>query len=125
MLCRDTFELDPLQTPNVDGGRAHSFGIGTLAVWMDAADRTVAMLDCMLVEQVGAGVLLGREQSQFVAWHKPHDRALALAHAAVAGHRAFEASFNFELNTSTMTASLVIHRGTPPGDVSTKPRNFA
>src|SRR4029077_19530169 len=93
--------------------------IRTLAVRMDATDGAEAMLDLVLVEQVHAGVLLGRQHPQALAWHEPHQHALSLTHAAIARNRSLQLPKNFKCHAAAVTASLVIHRHAPI------PRRFA
>src|SRR6476659_1196031 len=80
---------------------------------MDAAGRAEAVLDQVLVEAVGAGVVVGREQLQRAVRHEPQQRAPALADRAIAGHRRPEVSLDFESHLATVAASLVLHPGSP------------
>ena len=72
-----------------------------------------AVLDDVLVERVGADVLFRREHVQLFARHKPQERSFAGTHRAIARHRPIEIAFYLERNLAAVTATLVLHVGSP------------
>src|SRR4051812_6875628 len=88
---------------------------------MNAARRTEAMLDDVLVEQVRARIRFRRQQLQLLAWHEPQQRAAALANGAVARHGAFDITFHLERDVAAVTTSFVFHASSP-SDLLRRPR---
>ena len=64
-------QFDTFQAADVHGSNRVALGIRSLCVRVDPAIGAEAMPDRMLVESVGARVLLWREKAQLVARHKP------------------------------------------------------
>ena len=75
---RHGLEVDIFQAANVDRSHAIALRIGALAEGMYAADRTESMLDYVLIEGIGAHVLLRRHEMQARARDEPHEGTLAL-----------------------------------------------
>jgi len=104
-------EVNAFEAPDVDRGHAVSLGIDPLTVRMNAANRTEAVLDYVLVEGIRARVLLRRQQAQILAGDEPQQGTLALAHRAVAGHRAVDFTLDLEGQLATVAAAFVLHAG--------------
>jgi hypothetical protein len=102
-------EFDAFEATNVDCSDAIAFGIDALAIGMHPALWTKSVFDRVLIERVSVGVLVWRQKLQLIARDEPHERALALANGAIAGHGTGKYSFNLECNAPAVAASLVKH----------------
>lgn len=71
LLYWNAFQVDSLETTNIDGADPIAFGVRAFAVGVDAAHSTELVLDYVLVERVGGDVRLRGEQLQFFARHEP------------------------------------------------------
>src|SRR5688572_23042544 len=87
-------QVDTLETTDVDGGRRIAFRIDALAKRVNAAARAEPVLDDVLVERVRAQSGFRRRETQLVARHEPQQRALALAHRAIAAHGTLDRAFD-------------------------------
>src|SRR5438093_756613 len=109
MADRERREIDALETANVDRGHAISLWIGSFAEGVDSAGVTEPVPNHVLVEHVGAQILLGREQAELVAGNEPHQRPFARADRAIAFDHLADLALDLERIPAAMTASLVAH----------------
>src|SRR5690606_20843277 len=100
---------DAFQAAHVDGGSFVALRVRALAIGMDAALGAEAMLDGVGVEGVRAAVLFRRGEPEIGARHEPQQRALALAHRAVAVDHRADLAVDLEGDAAAMAASLVFH----------------
>jgi len=109
MLHLNFFQVDSIETTNINCRHPIAFRIDTFAKRMDAAGRAKAMFNDMLVERVGADIVFRRNQAHLIARHKPQERAFTAAHGAIARHRAGEFAFDFKGYLAAVTATFVLH----------------
>src|SRR5688572_15580582 len=88
VVHRDRVQVDVLQAAHVDRGHRLALRVDALAERMDAAGRAEAVLDDVAVEGVGGQRVGAAGDLQPGAGHEPQQRALALAHGAVARQHA-------------------------------------
>src|SRR3977135_1126808 len=69
-------KLDAFEAARIHCRNLVAFRIGGFAERVDAAIGAEAVLDGVLVEQVGAQILLRRQQMQFLARNEPHKHSL-------------------------------------------------
>jgi hypothetical protein len=106
-------KVNVCEAANIDRCHRIALRINGLGVRMNATCLAEMVPDDVLVEGVCANAFLGCEQMQFVARHKPQERAFARTDRTVAFHRPGEFTFNFEHDPSAVAATFVDHALSP------------
>src|SRR6266850_3295432 len=102
-------KLDAFEAARIHCRHLVAFRIGGFAERVDAAIGAEAVLDGVLVEQVGAQILLRRQQMQFLARNEPHKHSLPGAHRAVARRDVLDLAFHLEGDLAAVAAAFVDH----------------
>jgi hypothetical protein len=113
MLNRNARQVNLLETANIDRGHPIALWISAFSVRVNATGLAKAVLNNVLVERVCADVFFCGKQLEFVARHKPEERSFARTYRAIARHRPIEFAFYLERYFATVTATLVLHLGSP------------
>ncbi|MNC84810.1 hypothetical protein D3C83_03780 [compost metagenome] len=113
MFDWDRRQVDSFKATDVDGRHAIAFGVDAFRKRADAAVRTEAVPDDVLVERIGGSVPVGRQQPELVAGYEPQERALSLAHGTVARHRSLEIALHLVADLSAVAAALIFHGHLP------------
>jgi hypothetical protein len=108
VLNRNTCQVDFFEAANINGGDPISFWIDAFSVRVNAARPAKAVLDDVLVERVGADVLIRCKQPQLFPGDKPQKRSFARTHRAIACHRPIEIAFDLKRSLPAVTATFVL-----------------